>query len=71
MKGTKRKLLGWVALVGLVGVVPALAHHSTAMYDYKNTKMLSGTVKAFQWTNPHMFIKVMAPDAPTSKPATS
>ena len=64
MKSTKRKkLFGWVALVGFVGAAPALAHHSTAMYDYKNTKMLSGTVKAFQWTNPHMFIKVMVPDA--------
>lgn len=41
----------------------ASAHHSTAMYDYNNTKTVSGTVKLFQWTNPHMFVKVMIPDA--------
>lgn len=59
-----RKHLGWIAFLSLVGgVTSAWAHHSTAMYDYKNTKTLSGTVKMFQWTNPHMFISSTV-DAP-------
>lgn len=45
-------LLGAIAL-------PASAHHSTAAYDYKKQIVIQGTVKEFQWTNPHMFIKLM------------
>ncbi|EIZ78111.1 hypothetical protein WSK_3324 [Novosphingobium sp. Rr 2-17] len=37
----------------------ASAHHSTAAYDYSKEQVLEGTVTAFQWTNPHMFVKVM------------
>lgn len=59
----RRGWLGWVALVCLAGTVPGLAHHSTAMYDYRNTQVVSGTVKEFLWTNPHMFIKVLVPDS--------
>ena len=48
----------------LVGVVLALlatppgmsAHHSTAMYEMANPTTISGTVKRFEWTNPHAFI---------------
>jgi hypothetical protein len=56
-------VMGLGALAGLGMPLRAAAHHSTASYDYRNTKTLSGTVKEFQWTNPHMFIKVMVPDA--------
>ena len=31
----------------------ATAHHSTAMFDMQKTVELKGTVKDFQWTNPH------------------
>ena len=34
----------------------ALAHHSTAMYDMANPVTVKGTVKRFEWTNPHAFI---------------
>jgi hypothetical protein len=34
----------------------ARAHHSTAMYDMVNTKVIKGVVKRFEWTNPHAFI---------------
>ena len=40
----------------LLGAVPAVAHHSTAMYDMANPKTVRGTVKRFEWTNPHAFI---------------
>jgi DNA/RNA endonuclease YhcR with UshA esterase domain len=32
------------------------AHHSTAMYDMANPVTVKGTVKRFEWTNPHAFI---------------
>jgi hypothetical protein len=31
----------------------ALAHHSTAMFDMQKTVEITGTIKEFQWTNPH------------------
>ncbi len=40
-----------LALSALAGT--ASAHHSTAMFDFTKTVELSGTVKDFQWTNPH------------------
>ena len=41
--------------------IPALAHHSYAMFDSTKTMTLTGTVKQFQFTNPHSWIQVMAP----------
>jgi hypothetical protein len=29
------------------------AHHSTAMFDFTRSVELKGTIKSFQWTNPH------------------
>jgi uncharacterized protein DUF6152 len=40
----------------LVGARLAHAHHSTAMYDMANPVTVKGTVKRFEWTNPHAFI---------------
>ena len=42
----------------LVLVAPALAHHSFAVFDHTRTLTLRGTVKKFQWTNPHAFIEM-------------
>ena len=49
-----------VAAVALAGV-PAAAHHSFAMFDQSKTVTLTGTVSAFQWTNPHSFIEIDVP----------
>jgi len=35
---------------------PLSAHHSTAMYEMANPTTIKGTVKRFEWTNPHAFI---------------
>src|SRR5258705_2678796 len=35
---------------------PAVAHHSFAMFDANKTITLAGTVKEFEWTNPHSWI---------------
>ena len=40
----------------------ALAHHSFAMFDRDHPTTLAGTVKDFQWTNPHVWIQVVAAD---------
>ncbi len=39
------------------------AHHSTSMYDMANPVTVKGTVKRFEWTNPHAFIFLEVKDA--------
>ncbi|MXO72665.1 DUF6152 family protein [Alteraurantiacibacter buctensis] len=54
-----RKLLAAAAVLGALGVAPlASAHHSFAMFDRTRTATISGTVREFQWTNPHAYIQV-------------
>jgi hypothetical protein len=50
------KILGIAGAAVAMAAVPALAHHSFAMFDATATKDLEGTVKEFQWTNPHAWI---------------
>jgi hypothetical protein len=38
---------------------PAVAHHSFAMYEPTKTLTFKGTVKSFQWTNPHVVVWIM------------
>jgi hypothetical protein len=42
----------------LIGAAPSHAHHSGAMFDYDKSVTLAGTVKQFQWTNPHCWIEM-------------
>jgi hypothetical protein len=47
------------ALLFAAAAVPALAHHSSAMFDAEHTRSLEGTVREFQWTNPHCYIQLV------------
>ena len=42
------KMLGFAGAVVALAAVPALAHHSFAMFDANATTNLEGTVKEFQ-----------------------
>jgi hypothetical protein len=50
--------LKWLAPLLLALVLPANAHHSTAMFDFTKTVEIAGTIKSFQWTNPHTWTVV-------------
>lgn len=52
-----KRIAGLVA-IGAVFAAPLLAHHSFAMFDQSKQVTLVGTVKEFQWTNPHAFIHI-------------
>ncbi len=52
-----------VLACALAGAAPALAHHSTAMFDMDHEVQLTGTVKDFQWTQPHTWIDFEVPNA--------
>ena len=41
----------------------AFAHHSGAMFDAAKEVSMAGTVKEFQYTNPHSWLVVNVPDA--------
>ncbi len=53
------------AVVGAVTLTTgtAQAHHSFAMFDMTKEVTVNGTVREFQWTNPHAYIQVIAKDA--------
>ncbi len=40
----------------------AFAHHSFAMFDRDKEVVLTGTIREFQWTNPHAFIEINVPN---------
>ena len=40
----------------------AWAHHSFAMFDLDKNVELEGTVKEFQWTNPHVWLQILVSD---------
>ncbi len=40
----------------------AEAHHSGAMFDRSVTKTITGTVKEFNWENPHSSFSVVTPE---------
>lgn len=48
---------GTAAAVAL-GVLPALAHHSTAAFDSETVVKIEGTITQFRWINPHASIKI-------------
>ena len=51
------------ALVLLVASpLPLLAHHSAVMFDDQKEITVEGTVKEFQYTNPHSWLLVDVPD---------
>jgi hypothetical protein len=56
-------LAGALALATIGGAGPASAHHSFAMFDMSKDVTITGTVRVFQWTNPHSYIQLMVPDA--------
>ena len=60
-----KRLLLAVALTVTASSVQA--HHSAAMFDMSKTVTLQGTVKEFQYTNPHSWLQVLVanPDGKT------
>ena len=50
------KMLAVAAFAAMT--VPAVAHHSGAMFDNKKEVTVTGVVKEFQYTNPHSWLLV-------------
>jgi hypothetical protein len=55
----KLPLMAVAAATALAAAWPAMSHHSFAMYEPTKTLTFKGTVKSFQWTNPHVVVWVL------------
>ena len=45
-------------MVALLLAPAVRAHHSFAQYDANSRLTLTGVVKEFQWTNPHVYLEI-------------
>lgn len=54
---------GAALAMAMLAASPAAAHHSFAMFDSDKNLTLKGTVKEFQWTNPHTWVQIVVRDA--------
>jgi len=59
MRITTTRLMA-VAAISCFGL-PALAHHSMAMFDNSRKVEITGVVAEVQWTNPHVWVEVDVP----------
>ena len=56
------RALLFALLVPVSMPVAVQAHHSFAMFDSNKVTVLDGTIKLFQWVNPHAVIWIDVPD---------
>jgi hypothetical protein len=54
---------GLLLLAGATAAYHSTAHHSMAMWDESRRLTLNGTIKRFEWTNPHAWIWFVADGA--------
>ena len=59
-KMLQRLMQTMLALV--LAAAPTWAHHSFTMFDSTKMVTLTGTIKEFQWTNPHTFTWIDVPN---------
>ena len=53
---------GLLLALSWLPVSHAWAHHSSSMFDRSETLVLSGTVKEYQFLNPHTWIEILVDD---------
>jgi uncharacterized protein DUF6152 len=56
------KFAGYIAITVAAFSLQAQAHHSFSMFDQEKTITISGTLKEFEWTNPHCWLHVNVTD---------
>ena len=67
MKNAKKLMVAAGLAAVSLAAAPAFAHHSFAMFDNQKNLTLDGTIKEFQWTNPHSWIQLIVKDPTTGK----
>jgi uncharacterized protein DUF6152 len=60
MKPAYKLMLGALCVAALfASIQPAIAHHSGVEFDSEKTVEITGTIKEFQFKNPHTWIQVV------------
>ena len=54
--------LQWILVTAAAFATIAAAHHSFTMFDNTKSVTITGTIKDFQWTNPHTFTWIEVPN---------
>lgn len=62
------KVVSLIALAAAAFSAPVHAHHSFAMFDADKTVTLKGTVKEFEWVNPHSWLRFTVNDEKSGRP---
>ena len=62
MIGSRAATWEAAVVIGIAAGAGVSAHHSFAMFDTARRVTLVGTVTAFEWTNPHVYIELDVPD---------
>lgn len=57
-----KKLFSLLAVTLMFAGQPVFAHHSNAMFDQDRVLEMTGTIKEFQFTNPHTWVQVVVTD---------
>lgn len=68
MNNRRMSLHVGLSLLMYVSAGAALAHHSTAEFDYRKNLSISGIVVEVQWMNPHSFIELLVDPGPGGTP---
>jgi hypothetical protein len=66
----RRALKTLIGVAAMLMASAAFAHHSHAMFDQSKQVTLVGTVKDFEWSNPHCWIQVLVADPNDPKAAS-
>ena len=56
------KIAGFIVIAVAALAGQAHAHHSFAMFDHEKMITVSGSLKEFEWTNPHAHIYIETKD---------
>jgi hypothetical protein len=67
MTTMKLRVAAVLLAAGALYAAPLGAHHSAAMFDDSKVVEVKGTVKQLQWTNPHVWLQVVADENGTKK----
>jgi hypothetical protein len=51
------------ALAGVLGILPAGAHHSWSRYDGDHVITVEGDITAIEWASPHVVVRFTVPAA--------
>jgi hypothetical protein len=57
-----RRINALLLTLALALSAPGYAHHSFGMFDNTTDLWLEGSIKEFQWTNPHAWSQVLVKD---------